>query len=63
MVWMVGAEGDNLLHGFNALSGAPIFTGGGVAMSGLHHFGTIMATHRRLYVAADGTIYAFAFGP
>lgn len=63
IVWIVGAEGDNLLHGFNALSGAPIFAGGGIAMSGLHHFETIMATHRRLYVAADGTIYAFAFGP
>jgi hypothetical protein len=63
IVWMTGAEGDNLLHGFNALTGASVFAGGGVTMSGLHHFGTILATHRRLYVAADGTIYSFAFAP
>jgi hypothetical protein len=59
----VGAEGDNLLHGFNALTGQSVFTDSGPAMSGLHHFETILATQRRFYVAADNTVYAFAFGP
>ena len=63
IVWMVGAEGDNKLHGFNALTGAEVFDGGGFAMSGLHHFVTVMATHKRLYVAADNTVYAFTFTP
>lgn len=63
IVWMAGAEGDNKLHGFNALSGAEVFDGGGFAMSGLHHFVTILATHKRLYVAADDTVYAFTFTP
>jgi hypothetical protein len=63
IVWVVGAEGDNQLHGFNALNGQVVFAGAGTAMSGLHHFQTILATQRRLYVAADNTVYSFAFGP
>ena len=30
-------------------------------MRGLHHFQTLIAAEDRLYIAADGTIYAFAF--
>jgi len=30
-------------------------------MIGLRHFQTLIATEDRLYVAADGTIYAFVF--
>ncbi len=61
--WVVGAEGDNQLHGFHAVNGKPIFTGGGSAntMAGLHHFVTILAAGKRLYVAADNRIYAFIF--
>jgi hypothetical protein len=59
IVWAVGAEGDNELHGFNALTGATVFSGTGTAMSGLHHFQTILATRERFYVAADDTVYAF----
>ncbi len=62
IVWVAGAEGDNLLHGFNALNGQVVFSGTGTAMSGLHHFATILATKKRFYVAADNTVYAFAFG-
>jgi hypothetical protein len=61
IVWVVGAEGDNLLHGFDGLTGAPVFTGTGTAMTGLHHFATILATPWRFYVAADNTVYAFTF--
>lgn len=63
IVWVTGAEGDNLLHGFDALTGHVVFAGGGPAgvMSGLRHFQTILAAQDRLYVAADGRIYAFTF--
>jgi len=63
IVWVVGAEEDNLLHGFNALTGAPVFSDPGPAMAGLHHFATILATEHRFYVGADNTVYAYAFGP
>jgi hypothetical protein len=63
IVWMVGAEGDNRLHGFRGDTGEPVFAGGGPneAMAGLHHFQSLIATDRRLYVGADDRIYAFAF--
>jgi hypothetical protein len=61
IVWVVGAEGDNLLHGFNALTGQSVFSGGNYTMSGLHHFQTIMEAEGHFYVAADNTVYAFGF--
>jgi Tfp pilus tip-associated adhesin PilY1 len=59
----VGAEGDNMLHGFNALTGDPVFSGGDTAMTGLHHFQTVIATQLRFYVAGDNAVYAFKFTP
>ena len=61
IVWVVGAEGDNLLHGFDAATGKAVFAGGGEQMSGLHHFVTILAAEKHLYVAADNRVYAFTF--
>jgi hypothetical protein len=62
IVWVVGAEGDNRLHGFRGDNGEPLFNGGGgPAMAGLHHFQTLIATKDRLYVGADQRVYAFAF--
>jgi outer membrane protein assembly factor BamB len=61
IVWVVGAEGDNELHGFNALTGAVAFSGAGTTMSGLRHFQTMIVAGGRFYVAADGTVYAFSF--
>lgn len=61
IAWVAGAEGDNLLHGFNAQNGQTVFSGNGEVMSGLHHFVTILAAEKHLYVAADNTVYAFAF--
>jgi hypothetical protein len=58
---MLGAEGDNRLHGLRGDTGEPLFTGH--ALAGLRHFQTLIATEDRLYVAADGAIYAFAFSP
>ncbi|SRR5579875_141357 len=59
VVWITGAEGDNLLHGFRGDTGAVVFNGGGAELNGLRHFGTIVAANRRLYVAGDGRIYSF----
>jgi len=61
IVWVVGAEGDNEIHGFNAQTGQVVFSGTGTAMSGLHHFQTILATSKRFYVAGDGKVFAFSF--
>ncbi len=59
IVWIVGAEGDNRLHGFRGDTGEPLFTSD--ALAGLRRFQTLIATQDRLYVAADGKVYAFAF--
>jgi outer membrane protein assembly factor BamB len=63
IVWVVGAEGDGQLHGYRGDTGEPLFTGGGPsnAMTGLRHFQTLLAAGDRLYVGADGRVYAFAF--
>ena len=61
IVWVVGAEGDNLLHAFDAHTGRAIFDGGNTRMAGLHHFVTIVPAEGRLYIAADKQFFAFAF--
>ena len=63
IVWAVGAEGDNRLHGFRGDTGAVLFAGGGSAetMSQVRRFQTLIAAGGRLYVAGDQHIYAFAF--
>ena len=60
-MWVTGAEGDNRLHGFRADTGTAVFDGGtaGEQMANLRHFSTILAAEGRLYVPADGRIYAF----
>jgi hypothetical protein len=61
IVWILGAEGDNRLHGFRGDTGEPLFAGPSQAMAGLRHLQTLIATEDRLYVGADGAIYAFSF--
>jgi hypothetical protein len=63
IVWILGAEGDNRLHGFRGDTGAVLFGGGGPGdrLAGLHHFQTLIAAGGRLYVGADGRLYAFSF--
>ena len=54
---MVGAEGDNWLHGFKGDTGEPLFPGGASPiMAGLHHFQTLIAAGDQHYVGADGRI-------
>lgn len=61
IVWMVGAEGDNRLHGFRGDTGAVLFDGGGAqdGMDAIQHFQTLIAAGGRLYVAGDRAVYAF----
>ena len=63
IVWVVGAEGDNRLHGFRGDTGAVIFGGGATAeaMTEVRGFQTLIAIERHLYVAADDRVYAFTF--
>ena len=56
IVWVVGAGGDNQLHGFRGTDGAVLFSGGGVTMKGLHYFQTLIVGGSHIYVAADGTV-------
>jgi len=61
IVWVVGAEGDNRLHGFRGDTGEEIAMGGesGEGMTGLRHFATILVAAGRFYIAGDGRIFAF----
>jgi hypothetical protein len=63
IVWILGAEGDERLHGYRGDTGEKLVTGGGrgEAMSGLRRFQTLLAAGDRLYIGADGRLYAFAF--
>jgi hypothetical protein len=60
IVLVVGAEGDNRLHAFRGDSGE-LLAAPSETMRGLHHFQTLIASGDRLYVAADGTNYAFTY--
>jgi hypothetical protein len=57
IVWALGPEGDNRLHAFRGDTGAPLFES--QPLAGLRHFQTLVATQDRLYVGADGRVYAF----
>jgi hypothetical protein len=63
IVWILGAEGDDRLHGYRGDTGESLFSGGGPddAMTGLRHFQDLIGTADRLYVGADGRLYAFTF--
>ncbi|MFZ0559192.1 MAG: hypothetical protein WAM55_07905 [Methylovirgula sp.] len=61
IVWAVGAQGDGLLHAFKGDTGEVLYSGPVQGLAGLHRLQTLIATEDRLYVGADGTIYAFEF--
>ena len=48
IVWILGAEGDNRLHGYRGDTGEPLFDGGGPGdkLAGLHHFQDLAAGRR-----------------
>jgi hypothetical protein len=57
IVSIVGAEGDERLHGFRGDNGQELVTG--ELLPGQRHFVTVLAAAGRLYVAGDGRIFAF----
>ena len=61
VVWVVGNENDQRLHGFNGDTGAVVYSGGGAneLMSGTHRFSTAIAARGRVYVATDNRVFAF----
>ncbi len=61
IVWGIGSEGDQRLHGFDGDTGAPVFSGGGAneLMAGTRRFNTGIAARGRIYVANDSRVYAF----
>lgn len=62
IVWGVGCESDQRLHGFNADTGATIFSGGGnnELMANTRRFNTGIVAHGRIYFATDNKVYAFS---
>jgi outer membrane protein assembly factor BamB len=62
IIWAVGAEGDNRLHGYAAQNGAVIYSGGSTndQMQNVRHMSTILVANGRFYIASDNRIYAFA---
>ena len=61
IVWAVGAEGDDRLHGFRGDTGEEIYAGAGTrdGMNGLRHLAIILVAAGRFYIAGDGRIFAF----
>src|SRR5581483_12069694 len=62
IVWSVGAEGDERLHGFDGETGATVFAGGRRrdAMAGVARYVTPIAAKGRIYVGGTSALYAFA---
>jgi hypothetical protein len=61
IVWGIGAENDQRLHGFDGDTGNTVFAGGGASelMAGIHRFNTGIAARGRIYVVGDNRVYAF----
>jgi len=61
IVWGIGSEGDQRLHGFDGDTGAVVFNGGGAneLMAGTRRFNTGIVARGRIYVANDSKVYAF----
>lgn len=63
VVWVVGAEGDERLHGFDGDGGAAVAGAGGEALGRVRRFQTPILAGGRIYVAVDGGVRAFVRGP
>jgi len=62
IVWVVGAQGDQRLHGYNGDTGAVIYAGGGPneLMANTRKWNTGIVARGRIYFAAGNKVYAFA---
>lgn len=58
IVWVVGAQGDGKLHGYNGDTGAVVYAGTDV-MTGTRKWNSGIAARGSIYVANDNKVYAF----
>jgi hypothetical protein len=65
IVWGMGSERDERLHGFDGDTGAVVYSGGGIneLMAGTRHMNTAIAARGRIFVANDNKVYAFSVLP
>ena len=61
IVWTVGTQASNRLHGYDGETGEVLFAGGGVEeqMSRVQNFQTPIVVNGRIFVAANDQVYAF----
>jgi len=61
IVWVAGVAGDQRLRGYNADTGAVVYSGGGAneLMTGTRQWNTGIVARGRIYFAADNKVYAF----
>lgn len=61
IVWSVGAEGDNRLHGFDGETGQIVYAGGGPGdvIGSVRRYQTPILAGGRIFIAADNTVKAF----
>jgi hypothetical protein len=61
IVWVVGAQGDHRLHGYNGDTGAVVYAGGGAheLMTGDRKWNSGMVARGSIYVANDNKVYKF----
>ena len=61
IVWVVGAGGDQRLHGYNGDTGVVVYAGGGAneLMTGTRKWNSGMVARGSIYVANDNRVYAF----
>src|SRR6202040_3325905 len=63
IAWIVGASGDQRLHGYDGDSGAVVYAGGGAneLMAGTNSYSTTGIVARgRIYVAGDNKVYSLS---
>jgi hypothetical protein len=61
IVWVVGAQGDHRLHGYNGDTGDVVYAGGGTneLMTGDRKWNSGMVARGSIYVANDNKVYKF----
>ena len=61
VVWSIGAEYTNQLHGYDGVTGQLLYAGGGPneQMGNVRHFQTPIEVAGRIFVAGDDQLYAF----
>jgi hypothetical protein len=61
IVWVVGAQGDQRLHGYDGDTGAIVYAGGGTneLMTGTRKWNSGIVARGSIYIANDNKVYAF----